>query len=135
MGHSPLSGGDSCPHLPASGFFGNGDGGVSRPPFHAGESLAGNDSLEASSTGSSTAPADRGSGLGVFLDLSFVRVFDINCPLLDFCSSQRRVSTTHKPVDTFWIGSKLEVKSHILTMPVVSMGRCNGSTLHLAPDY
>ena len=79
-----------------SGFFGNEEGGTSRPAFHAGESLAGNDSLEASSTGSSSTIGDRNSGLGVLLDSCLVRLFAINWPEPDFCSSWWRVSTAFK---------------------------------------
>jgi len=100
-----------------SGFFGNGDGGFSWPAFHAGESLAGNDSSEASSTGSSATIGDRNSGSGVLLVSFLVRVFAINCLQFEFPSSQWRLSTAYEPVDTFSIGSKLEVKSHIPAAP------------------
>jgi hypothetical protein len=105
-----------------SGFFGNGDGRFSCPAFHAGESLAGNDSNEASSTGSSAAFGDRNPGLVSFLDTCFVRIFAIKRPQFNFCSSQWRVSTAHKPMDTFSIGSKLRVKSHAPIRPNLSEG-------------
>ena len=64
----------------APGFFGNPGGGFSWPAFQAGESLAGNDSWEASSTGSSAATGDRNSGLRSLLDACLGRGFRMCCP-------------------------------------------------------
>ena len=105
-----------------SGFFGSGGSGFSWPAFHAGESLAGNDSLEASSTGSSTTIGDRDSGLGVLLDLLLVRVFAINFLQFKFRSSQWKESTAYKPVAKFSADSKPEVKSNIPMMRFTGFG-------------
>src|ERR1700680_2130584 len=69
---------------PVDYFFCPGEGG-SCPAFEAGESLAGNDSLEASSTGSSVMTWGCNSGSGLLSDVRLVRGLAMNCPWSHSC--------------------------------------------------